>query len=84
MIILPAIDIQNGECVRLTKGDFATSEKVAEDPVETALRFKEAGARYLHMVDLDGAKSANGEKSRGVYPRGKRDGAEDRAGRRYP
>lgn len=39
MIILPAIDIQNGECVRLTKGDFATSEKVAEDPVETALRF---------------------------------------------
>lgn len=58
MIILPAIDIQNGECVRLTKGDFATSEKVAENPVETALRFKEAGAEYLHMVDLDGAKSA--------------------------
>ena len=49
MIILPAIDIQNGECVRLTKGDFATSEKVAEDPVETALRFKEAGARYLDV-----------------------------------
>ena len=58
MIILPAIDIQNGECVRLTKGDFATSEKVAEDPVETALRFNAAGAEYLHMVDLDGAKSA--------------------------
>lgn len=66
MIILPAIDIQNGECVRLTKGDFATSEKVAEDPVETALRFKEAGARYLHMVDLDGSQKRNGEKSRGV------------------
>ena len=47
MIILPAIDIQNGECVRLTKGDFATSEKVAEDPVETALRFK-GEAQYLH------------------------------------
>lgn len=58
MIILPAIDIQNGECVRLTKGDFATTEKVAEDPVETALRFKEAGAQWLHMVDLDGAKNA--------------------------
>lgn len=64
MIILPAIDIQNGECVRLTKGDFATSEKVAEDPVETALRFKEAGARYLHMVDLDGAKSAMAKTAR--------------------
>ena len=68
MIILPAIDIQNGECVRLTKGDFATSEKVAEDPVETALRFKEAGARYLHMVDLDGAKSAMA-KNREVFIR---------------
>ena len=68
MIILPAIDIQNGECVRLTKGDFATSDKVAEDPVETALRFKEAGARYLHMVDLDGAKSAMA-KNREVFIR---------------
>lgn len=58
MIIFPAIDIQNGECVRLVKGDFATAERVAEDPVQTALSFKEAGAEWLHMVDLDGAKTA--------------------------
>lgn len=58
MIILPAIDIQNGECVRLTKGDFETAERVAEDPIATALAFKEAGAEWIHMVDLDGAKNA--------------------------
>ncbi len=57
MIIFPAIDIQGGECVRLTRGDFSTAERVAEDPVQTALSFKEAGAEWLHMVDLDGAKS---------------------------
>lgn len=56
MIILPAIDIQDGNCVRLTKGDFDTVEKVAEDPLKTALSFKQAGAEWLHMVDLDGAK----------------------------
>ena len=55
MIILPAIDLKDGNCVRLTKGDFATTEKVAEDAVETALKFEEAGATHLHMVDLDGA-----------------------------
>lgn len=58
MIIFPAIDIQNGECVRLTKGDFATAERVAEDPLQTALSFQEAGAEWIHMVDLDGAKTA--------------------------
>ena len=55
MIILPAIDIRQGQCVRLTKGDFNTVEKVAADPLETALSFKESGAQWLHMVDLDGA-----------------------------
>jgi phosphoribosylformimino-5-aminoimidazole carboxamide ribotide isomerase len=55
MIILPAIDIKDGQCVRLTKGDFATVEKVAEDPLETALEFQRQGAKWLHMVDLDGA-----------------------------
>lgn len=55
MIILPAIDIKNGQCVRLTKGDFSTTEKVANDPLETALSFKTSGASWLHMVDLDGA-----------------------------
>lgn len=56
MIILPAIDIKNGKCVRLYKGDFDTVEQVANDPLETALTFQKAGANYLHMVDLDGAK----------------------------
>ncbi|WMJ23627.1 1-(5-phosphoribosyl)-5-[(5-phosphoribosylamino)methylideneamino]imidazole-4-carboxamide isomerase [Paludicola sp. MB14-C6] len=56
MIILPAIDIKNGKCVRLYKGDFNTVEQVAESPIETALSFQRTGAQYLHMVDLDGAK----------------------------
>ncbi|MEG0692466.1 MAG: 1-(5-phosphoribosyl)-5-[(5-phosphoribosylamino)methylideneamino]imidazole-4-carboxamide isomerase [Oscillospiraceae bacterium] len=58
MIIFPAIDIQNGQCVRLSQGDFSTSEQVADDPLKTALSFKEAGAEWIHMVDLDGAKTA--------------------------
>lgn len=58
MIIFPAIDIQDGQCVRLLKGDFKTVEQVADDPVKTALSFKEQGAKWLHMVDLDGAKNA--------------------------
>ena len=58
MIILPAIDIRGGQCVRLYKGDFSTAHKVADDPMETAHRFHKAGAKWLHMVDLDGAKEA--------------------------
>lgn len=58
MIIFPAIDIKDGSCVRLFKGDFGTAEKVAEDPLETARSFESQGARWLHMVDLDGAKDA--------------------------
>lgn len=55
MYILPAIDIKNGECVRLYKGDFDTVHKVADNAIETALNFKRAGAKIIHMVDLDGA-----------------------------
>ncbi len=55
MIIFPAIDLKNGECVRLKKGDMNTSEKVAESPVDTALSFAASGAQWMHMVDLDGA-----------------------------
>lgn len=55
MIILPAIDIKDGQCVRLLKGDFSTTERVAEDPIQTALGFRVAGAQFIHMVDLDGA-----------------------------
>ena len=59
MLICPAIDIHNQTCVRLYKGDFATAQKVAEDPLETANSFREAGAQWLHMVDLDGAKNGS-------------------------
>lgn len=56
MIILPAIDLKDGKCVRLKKGAFDTVEKVAEDAMETARRFADAGAMWLHNVDLDGAR----------------------------
>lgn len=59
MILLPAIDLHDGSCVRLLRGDYATAQKVAEDAVETALGFQQAGARWLHMVDLDGAKAGH-------------------------
>lgn len=58
MIILPAIDIKDGKCVRLRKGEFDTAEKVAENPYDTARSFRSAGAEWIHMVDLDGAKDA--------------------------
>ena len=56
MRILPAIDLKDQMCVRLVKGDYATAHKVAEDAVETAKKFLDAGAELIHMVDLDGAK----------------------------
>lgn len=58
MIILPAIDIKDKTCVRLVKGDYGTAQKVAEDPVETAYKFAREGAKWVHMVDLNGAKDA--------------------------
>ena len=57
MIILPAIDIKDRNCVRLYKGDFSTAERVAEDYMQTAKGFSYAGAKWIHMVDLDGAKN---------------------------
>ena len=55
MIIFPAIDIIDGKPVRLFKGDFSTTEQVAENALETAKGFEEAGAEWVHMVDLDGS-----------------------------
>ncbi len=69
MILLPAIDLKDGRCVRLRRGDFATVHQVAEDPVQTALEFRRCGAAYIHMVDLDGARDGvrkNGEIVRRV------------------
>ncbi|MFZ1369707.1 MAG: 1-(5-phosphoribosyl)-5-[(5-phosphoribosylamino)methylideneamino]imidazole-4-carboxamide isomerase [Ferruginibacter sp.] len=57
MIIIPAIDIINGKCVRLTKGDYAQQTIYNEDPVEVAKQFAGAGFKRLHIVDLDGAKT---------------------------
>lgn len=56
MIVIPAIDIKDGDCVRLFKGDYSTAHKVADNAVQTAIKFQEAGAKWIHMVDLDGAK----------------------------
>lgn len=56
MVILPAIDIKDGNVVRLFKGDYATVEKVADNYLDAALSFRAAGAEWIHMVDLDGAK----------------------------
>ena len=56
MIVIPAIDIKDGNCVRLFKGDYSTVHKVAENAVQTAIEFQNAGATWIHMVDLDGAK----------------------------
>lgn len=63
MVILPAIDIKDGNCVRLFKGDFSTVHKVAADPVQTALSFEKSGAEWIHMVDLDGAKDGERKNS---------------------
>ena len=57
MILFPAIDLKNGQAVRLYQGDFATAHPVAADPLAVARDFYSAGARYIHMVDLDGARS---------------------------
>ncbi|MGH6989207.1 MAG: 1-(5-phosphoribosyl)-5-[(5-phosphoribosylamino)methylideneamino]imidazole-4-carboxamide isomerase [Stellaceae bacterium] len=55
MILYPAIDLKKGQCVRLVKGDMAQATVFNADPAAQALAFVEAGAKYLHVVDLDGA-----------------------------
>ena len=66
MLIIPAIDLKDGQCVRLLKGEFNTVHKVAESAVETAQGFLDAGAKLLHMVDLDGALAGEGKNRRVV------------------
>ena len=56
--MIPATDLIGDRCVRLTQGDYTSRKTYYRDPLEAALRFEEAGARRLHMVDLDGAKAA--------------------------
>lgn len=56
MILLPAIDMKDGRCVRLKKGEFSTVSQVADSALRTAQAFARAGAKWVHMVDLDGAR----------------------------
>ena len=58
MRIIPAIDIIEGKCVRLTKGDYTTKKIYNENPIEVAKEFEDSGIEYLHVVDLDGAKAS--------------------------
>ncbi len=58
MRIIPAIDIIDGKCVRLTKGDYNTKKIYNENPLEVAKEFEAAGIEFLHVVDLDGAKAS--------------------------
>jgi len=57
MRLIPAIDIIDGKCVRLSKGDYGTKKIYNEDPLEVAKSFEAHGIQYLHLVDLDGARS---------------------------
>lgn len=57
MEIIPAIDIIDGKCVRLTQGDYSQKKEYSSDPTEVAKRFEDAGIKRLHLVDLDGAKA---------------------------
>lgn len=57
MHLFPAIDLRNGQVVRLTQGDYDRQTTYEADPVEQAKRFRDAGATWLHMVDLDGART---------------------------
>lgn len=59
MRIIPAIDIIEGKCVRLTKGDYNTKKVYNENPLEVAKQFEDAGIKNLHVVDLDGAKASH-------------------------
>jgi phosphoribosylformimino-5-aminoimidazole carboxamide ribotide isomerase len=72
VIVYPAIDILDGRCVRMTAGDFATAEDVAPDPMAAAKRLVGEGAEWLHVVDLNGARSgtpANLDRIRAIANR---------------
>ena len=57
--VIPAIDLRGGQVVRLRQGDYAQETRYAQDPQEIAGRYADAGARWLHVVDLDGARSGD-------------------------
>ena len=57
--VIPAIDLIDGKCVRLTKGDYSQKKQYDASPIDMALRYQDIGIRRLHVVDLDGAKSSS-------------------------
>ena len=57
--VIPAIDIIGGKCVRLTRGDYGKKREYSASPLDAARAFEDAGCHYLHLVDLDGAKSSH-------------------------
>lgn len=59
MLIIPAIDIRGGKCVRLFQGDYSQETVYGDDPAEQAVRWEKAGAHIIHLVDLDGAKAGH-------------------------
>jgi phosphoribosylformimino-5-aminoimidazole carboxamide ribotide isomerase len=61
MIVYPAIDIKDGKCVRLRQGKYDELTVYSDNPLEMALKWKQKGAEYIHVVDLDGARSGKGE-----------------------
>ena len=68
MLLIPAIDLLDGRCVRLVRGSFAEATRYESDPVETARVFADTGARWLHVVDLDAAEG-RGKDNRAVIAR---------------
>ncbi|MBV9814630.1 MAG: 1-(5-phosphoribosyl)-5-((5-phosphoribosylamino)methylideneamino)imidazole-4-carboxamide isomerase, partial [Alphaproteobacteria bacterium] len=69
MILYPAIDLKNGACVRLLRGEMASATVFGTDPAAQARKFEEAGFSWLHAVDLNGAfagRSVNGEAIRAI------------------
>ncbi|HSD49461.1 MAG TPA: HisA/HisF-related TIM barrel protein, partial [Actinomycetota bacterium] len=62
MIVIPAIDLRGGKCVRLFRGDYAAETVYDDDPVEVAVRFQTEGARRLHVVDLDAAREGGSNR----------------------
>lgn len=66
MLVIPAIDLIQGSCVRLYKGDYRRKLEYAQDPVEQALKFQSAGFRRIHVIDLEGAKTGRGKNRKAI------------------
>lgn len=67
MILFPAIDIRNGNCVRLKQGDYNQEKIYGDSPTDMALHWVEKGAQYLHLIDLDGAKTGSSINRKAIH-----------------